>query len=101
MEANLPVGLLERATYAAATTHLTPGSQLTVVSDGITEAENPAGEFFGEDRLDNAALCSDINSIMSRLEDFCDGQRPADDCTVLQLRFSGLPIDEQEHSPTA
>jgi phosphoserine phosphatase RsbU/P len=45
------VGLLPGAPYASATIPLHPGDVLVVYSDGLTEAENPQGDEFGDDRL--------------------------------------------------
>ena len=47
MQSNLPVGLLGAAEFTAASVKLTPGSRVILVSDGITEAEDAQGEFFG------------------------------------------------------
>jgi len=74
-----------------------PGELLCVISDGVTEAQNVAGDFYGRKRLEaiirlrggasNAralidALCSDV-------EGFIAGAEPADDFTVLVLRWRG------------
>jgi hypothetical protein len=45
------VGLLPGAPYASATIALQPGDVMVVYSDGLTEAENPQGDEFGDDRL--------------------------------------------------
>jgi len=45
---NVPVGLLSNAEFTSAGFRLRPGDRLILVTDGITEAENSNGEFFGE-----------------------------------------------------
>ncbi len=55
------IGRLRRATYTEATAALEPGDRLLLFTDGIPEAAGPAGEQFGDERLqgflgDHAAL---------------------------------------------
>jgi PAS domain S-box-containing protein len=47
----LPIGIDPKAEYEPVPFILNPGDTLLVYSDGITEAENPLGEHFSEDRL--------------------------------------------------
>jgi sigma-B regulation protein RsbU (phosphoserine phosphatase) len=86
---NLPVGLLCDAEYTAGITTLHPGSSVVLVSDGITEAENASGEFFGEERLDSAALCANLQKVLQSMTEFCAGQAANDDCTIVQVAYSG------------
>ena len=53
-DGNLPVGLIPGAQFMATRHQLKPGDQIVVVTDGVTEAEDAGGEFFGFDRLRNA-----------------------------------------------
>ena len=43
----LPLGIIAAATYEEAASH---GARLTMVSDGVGEAENPRRELFGFER---------------------------------------------------
>jgi serine phosphatase RsbU (regulator of sigma subunit) len=47
----LPLGILEEETWEQRTLQLPPASTLVLYTDGVTEAENPEGEFFSEERL--------------------------------------------------
>ncbi len=47
----LPIALLPEATYERRETRLEPGAGLLIYTDGITEAENKAGDEYGLDRL--------------------------------------------------
>jgi serine phosphatase RsbU (regulator of sigma subunit) len=47
----LPLGILEEGTWDQRTAQLSPGSTLVVYSDGIPEAQDPRGDFFGQERL--------------------------------------------------
>lgn len=49
-DGGLPIGLIEGAEYARIETRLNPGERLFLMSDGMTEAEGPAGEL-GDDGL--------------------------------------------------
>lgn len=48
----LPIGILARTKYTAQTRAMTADSLLAIYSDGITEAENDAGDEFGGGRLE-------------------------------------------------
>ena len=47
----MPIGLLPVSGYEARETRLDPGATLLIYTDGITEAESPAGEEYGLERL--------------------------------------------------
>jgi serine phosphatase RsbU (regulator of sigma subunit) len=85
---NLPVGLIEEAEFRSDSVLIEAGSRILLVTDGVTEAENVSGEFFGDDRLEDAAVCSNsLESIFERVQHFC-GLAPAnDDCTMLEVQF--------------
>ncbi len=87
---NLPVGLLAGATYESARLQVNRGDRLVVVTDGVTEAENGNGEFFGDERLQDllstAAQFEDLMQVVTR---FCEGRPLSDDCTVLELMYKG------------
>ena len=94
-ETNLPVGLFSGAEYVIGTVSLRSGSGIILVSDGITEAEDASGDFFGDERLDSASLCSDLQSILGRMTDFCAGHPVSDDCTIVQVIFTSHSGDEK------
>ncbi len=86
---NLPVGMLTWAEFTAHETRLEPGTRVFLVTDGVTEAENATGEFYGDARLEHAfgSNCN-IDGVVQSLQLFC-GDTPAnDDCTMLELLFS-------------
>lgn len=92
-QSNVPVGLLEGAEYMVGVATLRPGSRLILVSDGVTEAEDAQGEFFGDERLDSASLCGALPEVLQRMADFCAGHPATDDCTIVQVMFSGSASD--------
>ncbi|NIV36761.1 MAG: SpoIIE family protein phosphatase [Anaerolineae bacterium] len=47
----LPLGIMEEATWEAASVHLAPGNALVLYTDGVTEAQALDGVLFGQGRL--------------------------------------------------
>ncbi len=86
------LGILEEREYATLECRLDIGDRLVLLTDGITEARSPQGDFFGGARL-AGALASHATL---GLADFCaalaagvrafQGGRPQDDATILALR---------------
>src|SRR6266581_3640053 len=86
---NLPVGLLPDATYESDRYSLHAGDRLVLVTDGVTEAENAEGEFFDNERLEIAAKKGTMQDIFAAVSDFCGSTPLNDDCTVVEMVFSG------------
>jgi serine phosphatase RsbU (regulator of sigma subunit) len=91
-----PLCVLEGFSYNTAEIQMKPGGTLCLVSDGVTEAMNPAGELYGARRLSQAlerardaqspaALVSAIRADLAR---FVAGAEAADDITLLVLRWN-------------
>lgn len=88
------VGMLAEAPFdfQTATLEIPPGSKLVIVSDGITEARNPAGELYSMVRLKTVVAqhaAADVESlrksILADLESFAEGHPPEDDATLLVI----------------
>jgi len=86
---NLPVGLLPDAQYESARAQLKPGDRLIMVTDGVTEAENANGDFFEDSRLELAAKGGTMEDIFTAVSTFCSGTPLSDDCTVVELVYTG------------
>jgi len=91
-----PVGMLEGASFEVAETRLAPGDKLLIFTDGVTEAQNPKGEFFGRKRVKQAAAAHAGGSsrelhdaIHQAVLAFTEGAPQADDTTVLALEYRG------------
>jgi sigma-B regulation protein RsbU (phosphoserine phosphatase) len=87
---NIPLGLLPDVTYPNVTEQLRPGDRIVFYTDGITEAQNPAGELFGAKRLDHLleSGCGEhpqeiVTNIMASVEGFSEGATATDDRTVI------------------
>lgn len=75
---------------------LQPGDVMVFYTDGLTDAENPAGENFGEQRLaatllDAAGMPAEsvLEQIIQRVEAFGEGIPPFDDLTLVVVRYTG------------
>jgi len=87
---NLPVGLLADAAYESDRYNLHPGDRLVLVTDGVTEAENVSGDFFDNERLEAvAAKNGNLDDIFAAVADFCAGTPLNDDCTVVEMLYTG------------
>ncbi len=89
-DSNVPVGLLAGAEFQCAKITLPPGGRFVMVTDGVTEAENAAGEFYGDERLEESAnAVAPYDSIFSSVKTFCGDTPLSDDCTILELHYKG------------
>ena len=87
---NLPVGLLADATYSSDRCQMKAGDRLILVTDGVTEAENARGDMFDSERLEHVAgKSSSMEDVFTAVADFCGGTPLNDDCTVVELSYTG------------
>jgi serine phosphatase RsbU (regulator of sigma subunit) len=87
---NLPVGLLGDATYSSDRCQMRPGDRMILVTDGVTEAENARGDMFDSERLEHVAGKSkSMEDVFTAVADFCGGTPLNDDCTVVELSYTG------------
>jgi sigma-B regulation protein RsbU (phosphoserine phosphatase) len=59
-----------------------------VVTDGVTEAEDVTGEFFGTDRLERCCA-NGFAAIEQAVTDFRGPTPLSDDCTITELTYRG------------
>lgn len=90
----MPVGLLEGADFEVATERLEPGDKVIIYSDGVSEAQNTAGDFFGKKRLRELASahaaegCRAVHdAIQEAVAAFTEGAPQSDDITLLVLEY--------------
>ncbi|MGE0056211.1 MAG: PP2C family protein-serine/threonine phosphatase [Hyphomicrobium sp.] len=91
----LPIGLSQEARYAPVRIELKPGDNFLVVTDGITEAVDPSGIQFGDERLVALLSASSawdgrqlLNDLFARVRSYENDLPPGDDkaAVVLGLR---------------
>lgn len=89
-----PLGIIEGLPYASAPFTLAPGEAMLLLSDGVTEAHDTQNALFGKERV-LAALASEaepaaaIAALLQAVAGFVREAPPADDVTVLAVRYTG------------
>jgi serine phosphatase RsbU (regulator of sigma subunit)/CHASE2 domain-containing sensor protein len=93
-----PLCVMEDFVYPTDRRQLSANEWIVMVTDGITEATNPRGEFFGVERLRTSLSWMpdpvEPQEIVRRLQNdiarFADGAEPADDLTLVAVRWEGF-----------
>ncbi|MGB8261102.1 MAG: SpoIIE family protein phosphatase [Terracidiphilus sp.] len=88
-----PLGLFPKAEYEEVMVAAEPGDAVVFVSDGILDAENAAGEMYGNERL-STLLCAHrddpaeqiADAILADVSRFQAGHERFDDETIIVLR---------------
>ena len=88
------VGILEDARFEQGTVSLEPGDRLVLYTDGVTEAANPRGELYGEERLYElvaslppSLTCEQVTDrILAGVRAHLDGRDAGDDITLMVVR---------------
>ncbi|MDR0951860.1 MAG: SpoIIE family protein phosphatase [Oscillospiraceae bacterium] len=87
---------MENMFYRESKLTLSPGDELFMYTDGVTEATNRSDELFSDPRLlevANKYAGSELKeftvSVKREIDAFADGAEQADDITMLILRFTG------------
>ncbi|REL25331.1 fused response regulator/phosphatase [Thalassotalea euphylliae] len=91
-----PVGIMIDAVFEEQELQMEPNDRLFAFSDGILEAENKQGEFFGEDNLCRAIergrgqnVKQLLDDIYQQVERWSDGEDLVDDITILGFQWNG------------
>ncbi len=88
------LGIFPDQTYVKGTVQLEPGDRVVFYTDGVTEANNPAGEEFGEERLlallreHRASSAGELQKMILAAADGFSGGHWHDDATLLVLAVS-------------
>ena len=106
-----PLCVVEGFEFPTFERRLEPGEWLCVVTDGVTEAMNPAREFFGGERLrttlawmpEGVAPQELVERVRADLARFTAGAEAADDVTLLALGWWGGagPVAQASALPAA
>ena len=86
-DGNLPLGLIPTAEFQTYNFKLKPHDRVVLVSDGVNEAQNREGEFFGDERLEATVLAG--HDLFAAVSAFAQGAPPSDDCTTVELEYVG------------
>jgi serine phosphatase RsbU (regulator of sigma subunit) len=92
----IALGVLSPADCRTRTTRLDPGDRLLLFTDGITEAHDPLGELFEDERLHatvagrrNLDVRQLVEGIFEDVDAFAAGASQHDDLTCLVLAYRG------------
>lgn len=90
----MALGVMEGLDYQEDQLTLTPGDVFFLYTDGVTEAENSTGAFFGNEQLTenlqslrNLAASELINTIRTNINTFAANHPQSDDITMLAVKF--------------
>ena len=90
------LGLVEDSSYGWGRLVLGSGETIFLYTDGVTEALDPAGQFFSERRLESiltqtkfASAREQIDHLTSQITLFAAGAEQSDDITALAIRYLG------------
>jgi serine phosphatase RsbU (regulator of sigma subunit) len=93
----VPVGLVDDAEFSVETLQLQPGDRVVIYSDGVTDAQDVHGNFFGRRRLrDLIEANPDLSTpelhatLIQTLDNFTEGAVQADDITLLVLQYCAV-----------
>lgn len=98
---NFVLAGMDGVKYRRNTLSMQPGDSIFLYTDGVTEAENSAGDMFGEQPLlsalnssnahDMAGLCFDVKS---SVDAFVNGAAQFDDMTMLAIKLNYISGDD-------
>lgn len=99
------LGAFADGIWESAEVVLNPGDLLVLYTDGVTEAQDPTGDFWGEERL-NAFLaqhralgCAELaEALIQRVREFEGSTGPSDDITLLLARRRRVAAPRAEAS---
>ena len=90
------LGLFENASFEEETVTLAPGDFIVIFSDGVTEALNPEGEEFMDERLiasveahRGEAPQQVLDALLTDVRTFCAGADQNDDVTAVLVKYNG------------
>jgi serine phosphatase RsbU (regulator of sigma subunit) len=90
----VPAGLVDDAEFTMESVKLQPGDRVVIYSDGVTDSQDGAGNFFGRRRLRELIEANpDLSApelhelLIQTLESFSEGAIQTDDITLLVLQY--------------
>jgi sigma-B regulation protein RsbU (phosphoserine phosphatase) len=91
LEKGFPLAVTDEGQYGDYTISLGPGDTILFYTDGVTDAENEAGEDFGVKRLVEAVAKARpgaknaVDAALTAVHDFIGLKRPFDDLTMIAI----------------
>lgn len=91
----VPIGMLPNVTFTVEHTQLEPGDKILAYTDGVSEAQNRAGDFFDTQRMElllraNAPKPCDqlIQLLIRAVENFTEDFPQSDDITAVVMEYA-------------
>ncbi len=92
-----PLCVIDGFDYRSQTLQLQPGDALCLLTDGLGDAQNKSGEFYGQARIgacigrfrNGESAPYIVESLLADSLAFSEGAEQADDITILALRWHG------------
>ena len=95
---DVPIGVLEEHCFNEHTYTLQKNFTLLFYTDGITDAENIEGQFYGQEKLIDCIQKSDdkspetiIRCILEDINRHIGNRNQSDDLTLMAIRYKGIP----------
>jgi adenylate cyclase len=95
-----PLCSVPNFSYRGGRRRMLRGELLCMISDGVTEAQNPVGDLYGSGRVQHILSRLELGAVTAQavvetlrtdVDTFTAGAEPADDVTILVLRWDGSP----------
>ena len=90
------LGQFAQATYTSETAALRPGDSIFLYTDGITEAMDPSGKLYSEERLEELLgrlpdldAKQRVQAVLDDVNAFARGATQSDDITLLNITYLG------------
>lgn len=90
----VPIGLMEEATYEQGELKLAAGDMIVAYSDGLSEAQNPAGDMWEEINIKETLLAvreqapkAILTNLIQAVDNFTGGAEQEDDMTAIVIRI--------------
>lgn len=106
-DTNIALGAINNFEYNVNETILEPGDTLFLYTDGLTEAMDKNGKFYGDKRLlkslnnaKNKTPQELINKVKKQVKDFAKETQQSDDCTMLAFTYNGNTDKDNKYNLT-
>jgi sigma-B regulation protein RsbU (phosphoserine phosphatase) len=91
-DSGMPLGVSDEASWQQAVQEIPPGAMLLLYTDGVIDAQNPFGEFLGEEGMLNIiqtrigqSAVSVQETLLATLSDFAGAEPQVDDITLMTI----------------
>lgn len=95
---DVPIGVLEDHEFSEYTYTFNKNTMLLFYTDGITDTENQAGQFYGQDKLIRCVEAQTVKTPSFIIQTLLENIRihigqgnQSDDLTLLAIKFKGIP----------